>query len=198
MTRSAARLLLAPAALAVLAGCAAAMGHAHMDVPPGGTEISRATATLAGADVKGKATLIEFQEGTGRYVHVMVHVEGDPAVLVPGKHGVHLHAVGDCSASNFLSAGGHFDPGPAGNTDPDMNHPYHLGDLPNMIVDEHGVGDLDAITSRVTLSEGPLSLFDADGSAVIIHKNPDQGISGPAKSGVSGGPRLACGVIQKQ
>jgi Cu-Zn family superoxide dismutase len=49
----------------------------------------------------------------------------------------------------------------------------------------------------VTLSDGPLTVYDADGSALIIHKNPDQGISGPAKSGVGGGPRVACGVIQR-
>jgi Cu-Zn family superoxide dismutase len=53
-------------------------------------------------------------------------------------------------------------------------------------------------TTRVTLSEGPLSLFDADGSAIIIHANPDQGITGEARSGVSGGPRVACGVIEKK
>ena len=51
---------------------------------------------------------------------------------------------------------------------------------------------------RVTISDGPLSLFGADGSAIIIHANEDQGITGEPKSGVSGGPRLACGVIQKQ
>ena len=51
---------------------------------------------------------------------------------------------------------------------------------------------------RVTLSDGPLSLFDTDGSAIIIHGNPDQGITGEPKSGVSGGPRAACGVITKK
>ena len=54
---------------------------------------------------------------------------------------------------------------------------------------------LDAFTTRVTLSDGPLTVFDKDGTAIIIHKNPDQGISGAPKSGVSGGPRLACGIV---
>ena len=54
---------------------------------------------------------------------------------------------------------------------------------------------LDATTTRVTLSDGLLSLLDADGSAIIIHANPDQGITGEPKSGLSGGPRVACGVI---
>ena len=54
------------------------------------------------------------------------------------------------------------------------------------------------MTTRVTLSDGPLSVFDADGTAIIIHGNEDQGITGAAKSGVSGGPRVACGVLTKK
>jgi Cu-Zn family superoxide dismutase len=54
-----------------------------------------------------------------------------------------------------------------------------------------------AVTTRVTLSDGPLSLFDEDGSAIIIHGNQDQMTTGASKSGVSGGPRVGCGVIQK-
>ena len=53
------------------------------------------------------------------------------------------------------------------------------------------------MTNRVTLSAGPLSLFDEDGTAIIIHGNPDQGTTGEPKSGVSGGPRIACGVVTK-
>ena len=116
--------------------------------------------------------------------------------LKPGNHGVHLHAVGKCEP-DFTAAGGHFDPGPAGNPDPDMNHPFHMGDLPNVEAGSDGRGTMKAVTTRVTLSDGPLSLFDEDGSAIIIHGNPDQMITGAAKSGVSGGPRIACGVIQK-
>ena len=109
-------------------------------------------------------------------------------------HGVHLHAVGKCEP-DFTAAGGHFDPGPAANMDPDANHPFHMGDIPNLQVGADGKGTMKIVTSRVTLSDGPLSLFDADGSAIVIHGNPDQGITGEPKSGVSGGPRVACGVI---
>ena len=62
-----------------------------------------------------------------------------------------------------------------------------------MIANRHGVGRLRHTTSRITLSPGPLALFDADGSAVIVHLNPDRGINGA--TGTSGGPRVACGVI---
>ena len=73
-----------------------------------------------------------------------------------------------------------------------------MGDIPNLEVGADGKGTMKVTTSRVTLSDGPLSLFDADGTAIIIHGNPDQGITGEPKSGVSGGPRVACGVVMKK
>ena len=154
---------------------------------------TRATATIKGEGITGTAEFSERKQGTGTVVEITVNVSG----LKPGLHGVHLHAVGKCEAP-FTTAGGHFDPGPASNTDPDANHPFHMGDIPNLEAGANGSGTLKAVTTRVTLSEGPLSLFDADGSAIIIHGNPDQGITGEPKSGVSGGPRVACGVIEKK
>jgi Cu-Zn family superoxide dismutase len=127
---------------------------------------------------------------------VWVQITLKASGLTPGLHGVHLHAVGKCEP-DFTAAGGHFDPGPASNPDPDMNHPFHMGDLPNLEVKAGGAGELVAATTRVTLSPGPLSIFDADGTAIILHGNPDQGITGEAKSGVSGGPRVGCGVFTK-
>jgi len=152
----------------------------------------RAQATIKGEGVSGKADFVERAMGTGKIVDITITVTG----LKPGLHGVHLHAIGKCEP-DFAAAGGHFDPGPAGNMDPDANHPFHMGDVPNLEVAANGSGTMKISTSRVTLSDGPLSLFDADGSALIIHGNPDQGITGAPKSGVSGGPRVACGVISK-
>jgi Cu-Zn family superoxide dismutase len=158
-----------------------------------GKVTARARADLKGEGVTGNATFVEYEMGTGRWVEVTVQAKG----LKPGLHGVHLHSVGKCEP-DFTAAGGHFDPGPAGNTDPDANHPFHMGDLPNLSVDAQGEGKLVAATSRVTLSDGPLSVFDADGTAIILHGNQDQGITGAPKSGVSGGPRVACGVLVKE
>jgi Cu-Zn family superoxide dismutase len=153
---------------------------------------TKATAAIKGEGVSGTMTFTERRQGAGTVVEFSLDAKG----LKPGKHGVHLHAVGKCDP-DFAAAGGHFDPGPAGNTDPDANHPYHMGDIPNLEVGADGSGKLTGITTRVTLSPGPLSLFDTDGSAVIIHGNEDQGTTGEPKSGVSGGPRVACGVIAK-
>src|SRR3954469_22763881 len=161
--------------------------------PTGGKETARAHATIAGDGISGTGEFVEMEYDTGKEGEINVTAKG----LKPGLHGVPLHAVGKCEAPAFTAAGGHFDPGPAGNTDPDANHPYHMGDVPNMGVGADGNGTPHSRRTRVTLSDGPLSLFDADGSAVIIHGNEDQGITGEPKSGVSGGPRLACGVITK-
>jgi Cu-Zn family superoxide dismutase len=157
-----------------------------------GTPGATARAQVTGKGISGTADFVEFKMGTATWVQVTLKAKG----LTPGLHGVHLHAVGACEP-DFTAAGGHFDPGPAGNTDPDANHPFHMGDLPNLEVGANGEGSFVAATTRVTLSSGPLSVFDADGTAIILHGNPDQGITGEPKSGVSGGPRVACGVLKK-
>jgi Cu-Zn family superoxide dismutase len=151
---------------------------------------------IEGPGISGQATLVEFAPG---FVREEVDINGDPQVLTPGPHGIHFHAVGSCvsGAKPFSEAGGHFDPGPSGSSTPvELNHPYHLGDLPNLVVDEKGKGKLKTITSRVTLSDSPTSVFDADGTAIIIHKLQDQ-IKTGGTADEAGGGRLACGIIQK-
>lgn len=162
-------------------------------------EVLRARADLAGSGISGEAELVEVGHGTQRLVRVILRVRGDPSVLTPGLHGVHIHEKGSCEHADppFMSAMGHFDPGPASNTDPDVNHPFHMGDLPNIEIGADGSGVLEAVSTRITLSPGPLCILDGDGTALMLHGQPDQGISGPPKSGVSGGPRLACGVIRR-
>jgi len=186
------------AAVVAFAGATVMAQDQPKPKPPGSsaarsTGTARAQADIKGEQITGRAEFVEEQQGASKVVQVTLMVNG----LKPGQHGVHLHAVGKCTP-DFTAAGGHFDPGPAGNPDPDANHPYHMGDLPNLEVDANGRGTMRGVTSRVTLSDGPLSLFDTDGSAIIIHGNPDQMTTGEPKSGVSGGPRVACGVIEKR
>lgn len=160
--------------------------HARISGPPG-------------SGIEGEVTLTELKGNLPEPgVRIVARITGPAAGLAPGPHGLHIHenSKGGC-VPPFTSTGGHFDPGPAGNPDPDVNHPFHMGDVPNLVVDDNGVGTLNATTSRITLSPGPLSVMDENGSTIIIHEEPDQGVPGPAKSGVSGGARIACGVIER-
>lgn len=164
------------------------------------TVSARATATVAGPNVEGTATFTEYDVDGYKYVRVVVSLTGDPAVLTPGKHAVHIHEKAACDCDGFKCAGGHFDPGPSGNTDPDANHGYHAGDLPSITVGEDGTGMLEAVTTRFTLSDGPVSILGEasapDGTSVMVHGAPDPYTAGESGSGHSGGPRLACGTIE--
>ena len=163
----------------LLAGCAAVI-----PLTPLGTA---ATVELRDAEgrVVGQATLTEVRGG----VRVVLEVTG----LRPGAKGVHLHAAGKCEPPAFASAGDHFNPKgqPHGLLNPAGPH---AGDLPNITIDADGKGRLETFTERVTLGPGATSLFDADGTALIVHAAPDDFRTDP--SGNSG-PRIACGVVEK-
>jgi Cu-Zn family superoxide dismutase len=141
--------------------------------------------------VIGSAMLREQKTDEGiKRVSVSMHVKG----LARGKHAVHIHETASCEPCG--SAGGHFDPGPFGMSNPDANHPFHSGDLVNIEArGARGVGNLQTVTTRVTLSDGPLTLFDEDGSAFIIHDNEDSYCPEGEVAGCAGGSRFACGII---
>ena len=153
----------------------------------------RAQARINGCtdpNVSGYASLVEWPSDEGiKLVQVTMRVNGLP----DGKHAVHIHQTGSCQPC--ADAGGHFDPGPNSNPSPDGNHPFHMGDLINLNV-RKGVGTMVAVTNRVTLSPGPLSVFDADGSAFIIHVAPDTYCPGGEIAGCAGGARAACGIVE--
>jgi len=157
----------------------------------------KAQAQISGPGISGTLKATQTENG---FVWMAVELKGDPKILTPGLHGVHIHEKGACQEGTekpFTSAGGHFDPGPFGSSTPvEKNHPYHLGDLPNIKINPLGQGRLEAFVSSVTLSDGPTSLFDSDGSAVIIHKLTDQKKAG-GTADEAGGGRLACGAIAK-
>ena len=159
-----------------------------------GSPMQAARAAIKGANgMTGTAALYEIANGgNGHMVQIILSVQNAP----PGMHGVHIHATGRCEGPDFKSAGGHFDPGPAGNPDPDVNHPYHTGDLPNITVNAQRTGQYNIYSTRVTMG-GPTGLFDADGSAIVVHQNLDPMVPGASGSGVSGGPAIACGVIER-
>lgn len=176
---------------------ASSAGLAGADDGPG--RGARATIRACGANqqVLGVAFLHERPSDEGvKEVDVTLRIRERNKVLSEGRHGMHIHEVGSC-ASACAAAGGHFDPGPNGNPSPDGNHPFHLGDLVNIEIGGNGRGSLHTTTSRVTLSPGPLSVFDANGSAIIIHTDVDTYCPNGPAAGCAGGARAACGVIER-
>src|SRR5688572_26430397 len=104
-----------------------------------GEEVMRAAAKMEGDGISGHADFIEYRFGEQLLVKIELILSGNPENLKPGKHAVHIHEKGSCDGG-FKCAGGHFDPGPFGHSDPDENHPYHMGDLPNILIEESGHG----------------------------------------------------------
>jgi Cu-Zn family superoxide dismutase len=136
-----------------------------------------------GGESVGSAVL---REEDGK-VRIVVQASG----LAPGRHGVHVHTAGRCEPPGFQTAGGHFNPlgkqhGLESSAGP------HAGDLPDLEADASGRTEYVAVTDRVMLGAGPTSIFDADGSAIVIHASPDDQRTDP--SGNSG-ERILCGVL---
>ena len=128
-----------------------------------------------------------------------VIVRGQTEGLTPGFHGFHVHSVGECVAP-FTSAGGHYNPTAAG-------HGSHAGDMPSLLVLDDGTAQLQFATDNFSVAE----LFDADGTAIIVHALPDnfaniptryqsttEGTFGPDSATLAtgdAGGRVACGVV---
>jgi Cu-Zn family superoxide dismutase len=167
-------------AFLLLTGCAGAMS-----TPSGGTT---ATAELRDANnqVVGQATFIEVSGG----VRVVLEARGLPA----GEKGVHLHTIGKCEPPQFTSAGAHLNPQNKQHGTLNPSGP-HAGDLPNITIAANGTGRLETFTDRVTLGSGPTSLFDDDGTAIVVHAAPDDFKTDPTGNS---GARIACGVVTKK
>jgi superoxide dismutase, Cu-Zn family len=167
----------------VLLTAAAVSGCQTVDEAPS-QRLGQATLRLANGLPAGTAQLL----ATGTGVDVAIALVG----ISPGPHGVHLHMVGSCEAPDFTSAGGHLNPG---NRQHGTGNPAgaHLGDLPNATVGNTGAGAVSATLSgsRETVLA---QLFDADGTAIVVHANADDYRTDP--SGNSGG-RIACGVLTR-
>ena len=144
-----------------------------------------AVASMAGPDGAPMGTVTLEQGPNG------VLVSADVSGLTAGPHGFHLHGVGACTP-DFSAAGGHFAPD-------DSGHGFmhsggsHAGDLPNIYAGSDGTARADHFTDKVTLAaDAETSLFDSDGSAIIIHAKPDSYGAEP-----EAGDRVACGVITR-
>jgi len=163
----------------LIASLAAAVPHlAH-------AQAAGASAVLRDAGGRTIGTALLTEAGTA--VRISLQARGLP----PGPHGIHIHAVGQCEPPMFASAGAHFNPD---GRQHGLNNPQgaHAGDLPALVAAANGTASYAATNAMVRLSAGPNSLFDEDGSAIVIHANDDDQVTDPTGNS---GDRVACGVI---
>jgi Cu-Zn family superoxide dismutase len=152
----------------------------------GGSQLMlRAVADLqpaAGNPVSGTVTFIQH----GDRVTVIADVRGLPP---NSSHGFHIHEKGDCSAPDFTSAGGHFNPGGHPHAGPTVAA-RHAGDLGNLEAGTGGRAYKRITVDNITLGDGPNSVINR---GVIVHEKMDDLTTQP--TGAAGG-RIACGVIR--
>lgn len=147
-----------------------------------------ASTTIDFADASGatRGSGILWQDPLG-----VVHADLQLVGLTPGVHGIHIHAVGRCDG-DFSSAGPHYNPMSRRHGLNSSDGP-HAGDAPNFTAGGDGRARVQFTTDRVSLTAGPVTLRDTDGSSMIVHASADDQVSDP--SGNSGA-RIACGVVR--
>lgn len=177
----------------------------------GGTTTDEATS--GGSAALGTAALADAEDGSVGEVTISeadggMQIEAQVENMEPGFYGLHVHQVGECEPDSappddpsetgaFLSAGSHI-PGEEG-----AEHPDHAGDLPTLLVNDDGTGMITVVTDRLDES----LLMDDDGSAVMVHSDPDNFANIPERYAPEGadedttstgdaGSRLACGVVE--
>jgi superoxide dismutase, Cu-Zn family len=143
---------------------------------------------------------VELKDQKGKVVGTVLLVDTPHGLLLrgalmglpPGTHAIHFHEVGKCEPP-FKSSGGHFNPSKKnhGMLDPAG---LHAGDLPNLVVPKNGKLDFELFAEDLTLADGPNTVLDADGTALVIHAKADDYKSQPAGDA---GDRIACGAVTK-
>lgn len=161
--------------------------------------IAAAAVTFGAAGACAQTAKAALKDTTGKDVGAVELIQTPHGVLlrmslkgVPaGERAFHIHAVGKCEPP-FTSAGGHFNPENKKHG-VEVREGSHAGDMPNLHIPANGELRVDVFNHMVTLAKGPPnSLFDADGSAIVIHAGPDDYKSDPTGNA---GDRIVCGVI---
>jgi Cu-Zn family superoxide dismutase len=138
-------------------------------------------------DAKGKEIgVVEFRQTASKGLWLNVSIGEGP----PGNHAFHIHETGKCEG-DFGSAGGHFAPG-SKKHGALVEGGAHAGDLPNLHIPQNGRLNVEIFARDVSLTDGPNSLLDEDGSAIVMHSGIDDYKSQPSGNA---GARIGCGVV---
>lgn len=133
---------------------------------------------------------VRFQDGPFGLM-----IEPDLRDLTAGLHGAHVHENPDCGPADVHgktvpagAAGGHYDPAQTDRHD----GPYgdgHLGDLPNLYVEQDGTASVPVLAPRLTTA-------DLRGRSFMLHAAPDRYAGHSRHHHGKGGMRMYCGVVE--
>lgn len=139
----------------------------------------------------GEAALMETPHGV--LIEVELRNYSNRQHVLPGVHAFHIHAVGRCDPPAFGSIGEHYSPTARqhGVLNPEG---MHVGDLLNLHMPIGQAQHFEVLAAEATLGPGDRSLFDADGSVLVVHENSDDYRTDP--TGNAGGA-IACGIIER-
>ena len=131
---------------------------------------------------------VTFRDGANTLVlRVSIKAGG----LTPGWHGMHFHAVGDCSdTEKFANSKAHVNHDQSKHGLLNADGPDE-GDLPNLYAAADGSAHAEVSSETPLTGEGGLK--DTDGSALVIHAQEDDHASQPIGGA---GDRVACAVIK--
>lgn len=152
----------------------------------------------AGGQAVGQATFTQARAG------VLIRLEFAESALTPGWHGVHLHQVGVCGdfASGFTAAGAHI--GAHERVRHGLMHQAgpEAGDLPNVFATASGSFGAEFVAPNVTMGNAVIPrtallperqpLLDLNGTALIVHAQPDDHTTQPIGGA---GVRVACAAL---
>ena len=178
--------VIALAAFASLALGAVALA----DSPPGPAYNGPAIKTITSALYDGTGKLlgnVQLNQDAGGVVQIIV----DASALPAGPHGIHFHAAGICEGPKFTTASSHFNPGAKKHGLASAEGP-HAGDLPQVDSATVSQGYYTVTTDRISLTVGATSIFDADGTALVVHAVADDQVTDPTGNS---GDRIACAVL---
>lgn len=157
-----------------------------------GPRVETARGTILDNAMNQVGTLTLSQGPAG--VLLRIEVDGLAQTEWNSWHGAHLHETGDCSASDFTSAGSHINASGNEHGLLNANGPDNA-DMPNLWIHEGGVLRAEIHTARVSIDgqTGAPALLDEDGSALIVHTRADDQASQPIGGA---GARILCAVIE--
>ncbi len=222
MTRPRIRVVSTLSVVALVALAAVAMTQTGGMSPAACRAAKKARAVMHNVD-GDRIGVVEFWNDAACVTRVVAKIgqfnlEGGETGLAEGFHGFHIHSTGECDreavdgeghTSPFFTAGGHWNPD-------ERNHGSHRGDLPPLLATTGGLARANVLTDRFQINR----LFDDDGSAVIVHQDPDNLAHVPATDADGheryhshlddsmgpdsatlatgdGGSRFACGIVTK-